>query len=341
MTFVVLEGNHNSLNVYYLSYLQEAESQECESETDEKKERRQQSKADIERCWAKYGLALLETSRDKLYEDGDRAFPQQNSQEDEKKDFQRFNVEVTSHEEQVTDKYLLDFTDARGVFIKVQQWLNSAKTFYSINDRCTDYVEITQDHSKAFKFLAFYETDMERQCKMQKRRIDMLLEVCNELNPQYYLLIQRQLMFELAETYSLMMDLKFTIIEEEGGNPSIHAVKKVNSLVHQSLVKYQEFLTSFKDGKPELPEKFPESDVRPVLVAKFCMGRLHSKLIVPNVQEKIKCVKRTEECYKFVCDYCSRYPEAAELIPEELNVCREMVALLPVKLEKLRQDADV
>ena len=37
---------------------------------------------------------------------------------------------------------------------------------------------------------------------MHKRRIDLLEAVVKQLNPQYFLLVCRQLNFELAEIYS-------------------------------------------------------------------------------------------------------------------------------------------
>lgn len=43
----------------------------------------------------------------------------------------------------------------------------------------TDHVEILQDHSALFRNLAFFEEDLERRCKMHKRRIDMLEPICN------------------------------------------------------------------------------------------------------------------------------------------------------------------
>lgn len=43
----------------------------------------------------------------------------------------------------------------------------------------TDHIEILQDHSALFRGLAFFEEDLERRCKMHKRRIDMLEPICN------------------------------------------------------------------------------------------------------------------------------------------------------------------
>lgn len=43
----------------------------------------------------------------------------------------------------------------------------------------TDHIEILQDHSALFRALAFFEEDLERRCKMHKRRVDMLEPICN------------------------------------------------------------------------------------------------------------------------------------------------------------------
>lgn len=43
----------------------------------------------------------------------------------------------------------------------------------------TDHTEILRDHSALFRVLAFFEEDLERRCKMHKRRVDMLEPICN------------------------------------------------------------------------------------------------------------------------------------------------------------------
>lgn len=52
------------------------------------------------------------------------------------------------------------------------------------------------------------------QCRMHKRRVDMLTRVLKPLNRQHYQLVCRQLLFELAETLSTMRDLKQEIHDE-------------------------------------------------------------------------------------------------------------------------------
>jgi len=121
--------------------------------------------------------------------------------------------------------------------------LTIALDFYRIDGHCSDHIEIFRDHSTLYKLLAFFEADLERQCKMHKRRADLLSAVLDQLNPQYYLLVCRQLMFELAEIYSAMLDNKLAIIELQAGTPVAtppeHSRKKINALTRQSIDKFQ------------------------------------------------------------------------------------------------------
>lgn len=58
-----------------------------------------------------------------------------------------------------------------------------------------------------------------------------------DLNSQYYLLIRRQLMFELAETYNEMTDLKLSRTNRQGDTQSLdnHTMKKINHLCSSSV----------------------------------------------------------------------------------------------------------
>ncbi|KAK3584584.1 hypothetical protein CHS0354_040286 [Potamilus streckersoni] len=352
---------------------QEAEVKYAGAESDDIKEKLMQSKADIARCWTKYGLAVLECSKAQLMKEvestdeeepgsvkrmvevssgGDHnadrignqngvdAVHDEESSADKKME-QRFQLETTGFEEMVTDMYVKDFAEAREVFLQIQKWINVAKDFYKIDTYCNDYVEIIQDHSAAFKNLAFFELRIDRQCKMHKRRIVMLSAVLKLLNPQFYLLICRQLMFELADTYSAMLDLKVAAMEQEGSISTSHAVTKINLLTKESIEKYQEYLTSLKGGKSDYPDEFSDMDTRPALVAMFCIGRLFSKYIISDIQVRIANMVKSQEAYKFVVDYCERHPSAAEKVKAELEICKEMVLLMPIKMEKLRQQYTV
>ena len=221
-----------------------------------------------------------------------------------------------------------------------QKHLNEAKEFYKLDGYVTNHVEIVQDHSQLFKDLAFFDLDLERQCKMCKRRVDMLTEVLVELNPQHYLLICRQLIFEIASVYGDMADLKMSIIKRnEPAKPSAHQIKKINFLLGQSAKFFASFIDSLKqEGK--LPEKFDESVFRVSLMAHLCLARSYSKMICHTKQQRIENLKESLELYKYIVDYCDRDEEAAKNFEEELQACREMVDLLPFRLSKIGQEEE-
>ncbi len=318
-------------------------AEDVDSAEESENEKLLRAVVDIKRCWSKYGLALMELSRDRLMTavecDNLEVLPPVH--DDESKSTFHFNLELTASEEQITDKWLCVYDDARLVFLKVVNWLDAAKEYYVINEHCTDYVEIVQDNSKAYKFLAFFEMDFERQCKMHKRRVDMLDTVHKELNPQHYMLVCRQLLFEMADTLSAMLDLKLAIVEEAGNAPSAHAVQKINALAAQSIQRYQDYLQTLQTPEKKLPDKFASDDERPALIAHFCMGRLFSKFLQFDVSVRLANLKKSLENYEFLVDYCERNPEATDRVKNERDVCAEMVALLPAKMDRIRAQAEM
>ena len=327
-----------------------------------------QRDSDIERCWIKYGLNLLEASRDAMFneirsENGSEdkceslkedhnadkktdsssteTVPHEDDQAEtgkEEKTFREFELELTAYEELITDKFVRTFDEARGIFLFVVDRINNARKFYSLDSHASDAVEIIQDHSRAYKLLAFFELDMARQSRMHKRRADMLTDLLKELNPRHYLLVCRQIMFEIAEVYSEMADIKITLIEMERLRPNPHYTGKINKLIQQSIDNYQAYIDSLKDGKPDLPEEFPPGDVRPALVAFFCMGRLHSKMLEANPSRRLALMAKSLECYKFLVDHCDKNASARELVSSEYDICKEMVSLLPLKMAKFRAE---
>lgn len=334
---------------------QEVVSEDDSQEERERKERIPQRKADISRCWSKYCLDLLKSSRDKCLEEmrsNDEDHEEPNAQRDtcqeqgarsreeieegDRKEPLRFDtLEVTSLEQSVPEHVVKTYDEARKLFLEGQKWLNISKEFYVLDGHVTNYVEILQDMSQLYKLLAFFDADFERRCKMHKRRIDMLSEVLVELNPQHYLLVCRQLMYEIAEAYSEMVDLKIAIVEESGEAPRAHSVKKINTLINQSIKFFQNYLDSLKrHGK--LPETFDEDSVRPALVAQFYIARLYSKLICADKRGKVENLKKSLDIYQYLVKYCDSHTDLPEgAFKDELDVSREMAQLLPLKMDKV------
>ncbi|KAG8435277.1 hypothetical protein GDO86_013287 [Hymenochirus boettgeri] len=311
-----------------------------------------QKKADIARCWVKYCLNLLQDARKKLEDnigelDVDMQVElksQRKREEDKKEKGQKKAVlfgssdiydSILAAEEKVNCYYPLDFKEAREVFLVGQDYINEAKEFFQLDGHVTDHIEIIQDHSALFKVLAFFEEDYERRCKMHKRRIDMLEPLCKELNPQYYLLVCRQLQFELADTFYEMMDLKVAIGNKLDEMDS-HTIKKINSLALAAIKYYEMFLDSLRGPDKIFPEKLEEDVLRPAMVAKFHIARLYGKLISNDGKKQLENMQTSLSYYFYLVDYCATHEEAIKSVETELELSKEMVSLLPTRMERLR-----
>lgn len=148
--------------------------------------------ADVDLCFAKYCIYILTTSIERLMqekEESDRSTdPVQfkiNNQCD------KFKIDLSLYERQVTDQFVLTFDDAKEVFLIAQMHLNKAKEYYSLENEASQHARIIQDYAHLFKFLAFFEDDTSTQSKLHKRRADQLEGVLSQLNPTYYMNICR------------------------------------------------------------------------------------------------------------------------------------------------------
>ncbi|XP_028916466.1 KIF-binding protein [Ornithorhynchus anatinus] len=311
-----------------------------------------QRKAEIARCWIKYCLNLLQNARKSLEDNIGELDPdkqgelkaRRKSEEDEKENGRKKAVlfgtsdmrdSILALEEKVSCTSPLDFQEAREVFLVGQNYVSEAKEYFQVDGHVTDHIEIVQDHSALFKALAFFEDDYERRCKMHKRRIDMLEPLSADLNPQYYLLINRQLQFELAETFYEMMDLKVALANKlEELDP--HTVKKINSLAQAAIKYYRLFLDSLRGPDRAFPEQLEEDVLRPAMVAKFHIARLYGKLIPGEGRKELENMQTSLAYYTALVDYCEKHPEAVPAVETELELSREMVGLLPTRMERLR-----
>ena len=297
---------------------------------DEMLEKVQQTKADVARCWIKYCIALLKYSQQLKEEDGVHVLE---AREDNFKPFT--GVDVSAIESGIPCSPIDNFDAARSLFLFSQKCIETAKHFFSLEWHATDHVNVVQDHSQLFKHLIFFEPSIERKCRMYKRRADMLENLLKELNPQHYLLLMRQLYFEVGIIYSEMADCKITLTSDSE-KPTSHTILKINKLVAQSLKHFDSYINSFQDHSGKLPNKFDKECLRSILSAKFWIARLHSKVIVVDPRVQLDNTKKSLENYQWIVTYHKANPDDVEAcFSEELKMCQEMVDLLPHKLTKM------
>ena len=318
----------------------------CEEDKAVLEEKIQHCGAKIERALGKYSLIMLHKSQDKMVAMQDEDMVVEDVTEDEAtidaitSEFP--SVEMDPAISDIPSKLATDFETARAVFLPGQRSYRKAQElFFTFNEHCTDYVEINQDLSSMNKLLVFFETDIDRKFKIHKRRVELLEVPLKELSETYFLMVVRQLLFELGEVHESMMDAKIDKMRNGTDLRVSETIRKVNALVDKSIYYFQRYLKTLNTGKDKTtkPDKYAADSVRPALVANFHLARLYDKYQVPeDSQEKLGYKIQTYANFKAVVEYCKRNEEAAGVVQDELKICQEMVRLLPVKIEKMRRE---
>lgn len=243
------------------------------------------SEADISRCWMKYCLSLLTTSKENLENAESRPERQRH------KLYKFEDLDLTGIEDNVTSTLIEDYEAAKSVFLVCQKHIKISKEFYTLEEYASEHVMIVHDHSNLYKLLAHFESTSELKCRMHKRRVDMLTALQAELNPQYYLDEHRQIMIEVAETLTEMAGLKIVAASD---SPTVHAVAKINKLVWNAIHTFELFVKSYyHSGTGALPDSIDVDYLRPILCAKLNVARLYSKLIAPDPQTQVREVGNT------------------------------------------------
>ncbi|CAD7000652.1 protein KBP homolog [Ceratitis capitata] len=294
--------------------------------------------ADVARCWAKYGLALLSASKERLYND-----------EEEKvtKDVKRLNVDpnayrfpslkIDLYENRVTADYCLTFDDAKPVYHFVCDWLDQAKDYYKPETEATEYAKVIKDFAELYQHIAFFEEDPANQAKMQKRRAKYYEDLLELLNPVFYMGICRECWYGAGLSYCAILDIKLDALKERR-TPQPQDLQKINQTCQKAIKNFLDFAKSYtdKDGAT-IKANADAEEQRNVLYAYFHLGRLHFKMITPDLSVQLENMNNSLKYYKLFTDECAARKEVAETLNAEVGVCREMVNLLPLKIANIKK----
>uniref|UniRef100_A0A2P2IAL2 KIF-binding protein n=1 Tax=Hirondellea gigas TaxID=1518452 RepID=A0A2P2IAL2_9CRUS len=307
--------------------------------------RYQSVKVELEQRIGSYCVKILQDSEYALEAENENPVATANSEEPshsassqwEEKKFVGLDPEaVESLEGKLPGCLVKDYEGARVAFLVGLEHLEKVSSYFTLSDHASRHTEAVQSISRLYQGLAAFEPQPDRRSKMHKRRVDLLLNLLNELNPQFYLSVCRQLRYELAETYSNMAQCKEEPQPLDDSSTSSQQGAKVASLMLSSIDHYKLFINSYRATTGELPTRFPDEAERAALVAYFHMGRLWNKIKSANRSQAIVNLTNSINSFKEVVDYATRCPESQGKISEELELCKEMVQLLPLKLAQLR-----
>lgn len=279
-------------------------------------------RADLDRIFIKYYMMLMDVEDNDEVEDKDSAVLSS-----------IVDPEADGLELDIWGSRVDSYESAVRVFQAANKRLEEAISYFTLNEHASDHADCVLDQSKLYLLLTRHQTDGAKICKLHKRRVDLLQKLLSQLNPVYFMPHVRQILFELGETYSEMVHYKLLELNKTQDQQVMRSTAvKVNGLISKGIDHFQRFVQSLQDKQTgRMPERLDQEDVRPVLVAWFTMGRLHTKRITSYANEQLQMWSECESCYEQVVDYVDKNPDHEPLVEKEVKVMREMLPLIPEK----------
>ncbi|KAJ4457292.1 putative KIF-1 binding protein C terminal [Paratrimastix pyriformis] len=131
-----------------------------------------------------------------------------------------------------------------------------------------------------------------------------------------------------------MADLK---LNDNQARPGSHTAAAINGLLQAGMQHFRQFIKSFeKDGR--MPDRVDEAQTHSFLMAHFSLARMWSKLVTTAVPEALANLEKTKTEYKFLIDYFDNN-HVTSCFQEEIEICRQMHDLLPVKINAIMHGA--
>jgi len=211
--------------------------------------------------------------------------------------------------------------------------LNEASEFYVMDGYVTEHIEIYQEISALYRSAIAFDPDLNGKSKLHKKRVSVLEPLIDDLNSNVYMSFYQQLTDEVGHAYSELVELKLAIQQKENNSKkTMSAISKLNDLVLKAIAFFQLWFKTFeKDGKA--PESLDPTNHKAYLTNLLIVARLHSKLF--NMDPKIVCsyLDQSLHGYKKVVEVAENFK--AKCFDEELNICKQMIELLPIKIIKI------
>lgn len=92
----------------------------------------------------------------------DKKIEDVNLKQTEEPEYKFSNLDLSCFENCVSCSYVDSLQSARALFIFTHSWLKKSKLFYTLKDHPMEYVNVILDLSELYRFLAFYEDDIEK-----------------------------------------------------------------------------------------------------------------------------------------------------------------------------------
>ncbi|TYZ58627.1 hypothetical protein PybrP1_010351 [[Pythium] brassicae (nom. inval.)] len=263
---------------------------------------------------------------------------------------------------------IASFDAARDVFKMGMRACDRAKRVFVLDGFVTQHVRVRQLESAFYKRLVHFERDRKRQVAMHLRRLALLTPVLDaELNAAAYCALLQEVSYECAEVAAEVFDLKRERKFSPGDDKAnAYALKAVHWYQQYVLLFYPPSLPNSSSSEQHAPPfvktgaavRLPSSSVsahefRSLLLGYFGLARVCGRLQFATAHKDktvlfwkqslayheavLELVRQFERAQAGVAGGAGADEAAAlhELFDAELTISREMVELLPEKINQL------
>ena len=237
-------------------------------------------------------------------------------------------------------KDIQNLEDAKSIFRKGNTQLKRALQVFVMDGYVTDHIKITQTISQLYKYLILFEPDNARIFAMEDRRINLLEPMVKAINHRVYVIQWQEISLELAEIFCEIFESNFEIFKRNPKKIEQKKIEEINEFAKKSLFYYEDIIGYIENeyGK-ETEKKF--EDFITIITIKSNIARLYSKIIFLNdTKKRVDSLKKSLNIYNQVYNLLKGAKDIfgdKEELKENLNMCEEMIGMLPIKIDKVNR----
>ncbi|KAH3745958.1 KIF1-binding protein [Pelomyxa schiedti] len=216
------------------------------------------------------------------------------------------------------------YEQAYVLFSRIRDLLISGMKYYVLDGFTSDHMKLLNDLCKLYRLLISYDTNLERRCKLQEKRISLLEPLVSQLNPQFYNFELQELYDKLGNMHSEYAD---QLLKVQAATNSHELDYKINRIINSSITYFSRLVRCF-EGKPL------GGNEDAVLAARFSRARLYTQLISSDLEVCVENMKKALVEYSWLSDYGEK--NSPKNFSTHMQLCKQMLALLPQKIAALR-----
>ena len=237
-------------------------------------------------------------------------------------------------------KDVQNLEDAKSLFRKGNTQLKRALEIFVMDGYVTDHIKIIQTISQLYKYLIFFEPDNARIFAMEDRRINLLEPIVKAINHKVYVIQWQEISLELAEIFCEIFESNYEIFRRNPKQFDQKIIEEINEYAKKSLFYYEDIIGYIENEYGKETEKKYE-DFITIITIKSNIARLYSKIIFLNdIKKRVDSLKKSldiyNQVYKLLKESKNIFGDKEEL-KENLNMCEEMIGMLPIKIDKVNR----